>query len=167
VRPFAMAVEQLSKTCGLVLLQSARHNLHHHGCGCGAIVGAARATERRRADDPPAHVPQRAHSRGRAAHRVHPVGQGDRSARAYHFDGSARPTSAASYPVSVCRVATLLHASFRQSLAVLPLRFAGASPSIWLHRGLASLGPVGNVRRTRDVSTGCRRCRKRYPRPSA
>ncbi len=48
----------------------------------------------------------------------------------------ARPASAASYPVSVRRVATLLHASFRQSLAVLPpvqargrlLRFASASP---------------------------------------
>src|SRR5262249_12027405 len=40
----------------------------------------------------------------------------------------ARPTSAASYPVSVRRVATLLHASFRQSLAVLPLRFASAPP---------------------------------------
>src|SRR4051794_13769849 len=40
----------------------------------------------------------------------------------------ARPTSAASYPISVRRVATLLHASFRQSLAVLPLRFASASP---------------------------------------
>src|SRR3977135_811488 len=36
----------------------------------------------------------------------------------------ARPTSAASYPISVRRVATLLHPSFRQSLAVLPLRFA-------------------------------------------
>ena len=33
----------------------------------------------------------------------------------------ARPTSAASYPVSVRRVATLLHASFRRSLAVPPL----------------------------------------------
>ena len=40
----------------------------------------------------------------------------------------ARPTEAASYPVSVRRVATLLHASFRQFLAVLPLRFASASP---------------------------------------
>ena len=40
----------------------------------------------------------------------------------------ARPTSTASYPISVRRVATLLHASFRQSLAVLPLRFASASP---------------------------------------
>jgi hypothetical protein len=40
----------------------------------------------------------------------------------------ARPTSAASYPISVRRVATLLRASFRQSLAVLPLRFASASP---------------------------------------
>src|SRR5467141_3460746 len=40
----------------------------------------------------------------------------------------ARPTSGASYPVSVRRVATLLHASFRRSLAVPPLRFASASP---------------------------------------
>jgi hypothetical protein len=40
----------------------------------------------------------------------------------------ARPTSAASYPISVRRVATLLHASFRRSLAVPPLRFASASP---------------------------------------
>src|SRR6202011_4086055 len=40
----------------------------------------------------------------------------------------ARPTSTASYPVSVRRVATLLHASFRRSLAVPPLRFASASP---------------------------------------
>src|SRR5262249_57084201 len=43
----------------------------------------------------------------------------------------ARPTSTASYPVSVRRVATLLHASFRQSLAVLPLRFA----SVLSHSG--------------------------------
>src|SRR5260370_29511589 len=40
----------------------------------------------------------------------------------------ARPTSTSSYPVSVRRVATLLHASFRPSLAVPPLRFASASP---------------------------------------
>src|ERR1700737_2352838 len=40
----------------------------------------------------------------------------------------ARPTSAASYPVSVRRIATLLRASFRRSLAVPPLRFASASP---------------------------------------
>ena len=40
----------------------------------------------------------------------------------------ARPTSSASYPISVRRVATLLHASFRQFLTVLPLRFASASP---------------------------------------
>src|SRR6516225_5810897 len=47
----------------------------------------------------------------------------------YHpLESDHRPTSAASYPVSVRRVATLLHASFRQSLAVLPLRFASASP---------------------------------------
>jgi len=43
------------------------------------------------------------------------------------------PTKAASYPVSVRRLATLLHASFRQSLAVLPLRYASASPpSGWI-----------------------------------
>jgi len=35
----------------------------------------------------------------------------------------ARPAKTASYPVSVRRVATLLHASFSQFLAVLPLRF--------------------------------------------
>jgi hypothetical protein len=40
----------------------------------------------------------------------------------------ARPTSTASYPVSVRRVATLLHASLRRFLAVPPLRFASASP---------------------------------------
>src|SRR5208283_1418137 len=40
----------------------------------------------------------------------------------------ARPTSPASYPISVRQVATLLHASFRRSLAVPPLRFASASP---------------------------------------
>jgi len=40
----------------------------------------------------------------------------------------ARPTSAASYPVAVRRVTISLHASFRQSLAVLPLRFTRASP---------------------------------------
>jgi len=40
----------------------------------------------------------------------------------------ARPTSPASYPISVRQVAILLHASFRQFLAVLPLRFASASP---------------------------------------
>ena len=40
----------------------------------------------------------------------------------------ARPTSAASYPISVRRIATLLHASSRRSLAVPPLRFASASP---------------------------------------
>jgi hypothetical protein len=51
------------------------------------------------------------------------------------FDGNglrewlpARPTNAASYPISVRQVTTLLHASFRRSLAVPPLRFASASP---------------------------------------
>jgi hypothetical protein len=68
----------------------------------------------------------------------------------------ARPTSAASYPVSVRRVATLLYASFRQSLAVLPLRFASASPPS---------GCTGDLhpqnRRTcpthRTLPAGCRR----------
>ena len=40
----------------------------------------------------------------------------------------ARPTNAASYPVAVRRVAISLHASFRRSLAVPPLRFTRASP---------------------------------------
>src|SRR5258708_18427829 len=40
----------------------------------------------------------------------------------------ARPARPASYPVAVRQVAILLHASFRQSLAVPPLRFASASP---------------------------------------
>ena len=41
---------------------------------------------------------------------------------------SARPTRAASYPVSVRQVAALLHASFRPRLAATPLRFASTSP---------------------------------------
>jgi hypothetical protein len=41
---------------------------------------------------------------------------------------SARPTRAASYPISVRQVATLLHASFRPRLAATPLRFANTSP---------------------------------------
>jgi hypothetical protein len=41
---------------------------------------------------------------------------------------SARPTWAASYPVSVRQVAALLHASFRPRLAATPLRFARTSP---------------------------------------
>ena len=40
----------------------------------------------------------------------------------------ARPSNAASYPVSVPRAAISLHASFRRSLAVPPLRFTRASP---------------------------------------
>ena len=59
----------------------------------------------------------------------------------------ARPTSAASYPVSVRRVATLLHASFRQSLAVLPLRFASASPPSGC-TGDSHPQTVGHVRHT-------------------
>src|SRR3954471_16266541 len=41
---------------------------------------------------------------------------------------SARPAWAASYPVPVRQVATLLHASFRPRLATTPLRFANTSP---------------------------------------
>src|SRR5512142_2601944 len=41
---------------------------------------------------------------------------------------SARPTRAASHPVSVRQVAALLHASFRPRLAATPLRFASTSP---------------------------------------
>src|SRR5215813_1490797 len=41
---------------------------------------------------------------------------------------SARPTRAASYPISVRQVAALLHASFRLRLAATPLRFANTSP---------------------------------------
>jgi hypothetical protein len=39
----------------------------------------------------------------------------------------ARPTVPASYPISVRQVATLLHASFRRTLAEPPLRFASAA----------------------------------------
>jgi hypothetical protein len=41
---------------------------------------------------------------------------------------SARPAWAASYPISVRQVATLLHASFRPRLAATPLRFANTLP---------------------------------------
>src|SRR3954469_17194288 len=41
---------------------------------------------------------------------------------------SARPTRAASYPISVRQVAVLLHAAFRRRLAGTPLRFANTSP---------------------------------------
>ena len=41
---------------------------------------------------------------------------------------TARPTRAASYPVSVRQVMVLLHAAFRPHLATTPLRFANTSP---------------------------------------
>jgi len=41
---------------------------------------------------------------------------------------SARPTRAASYPISVRQIAALLHAAFRPRLAATPLRFARTSP---------------------------------------
>ena len=59
----------------------------------------------------------------------------------------ARPTSAASYPISVRRVATLLHASFRRTLAVPPLRFASASPPSG-YTGDFHPQAVGHVRHT-------------------
>ena len=59
----------------------------------------------------------------------------------------ACPTSAASYPVSIRRVATLLHASFRRSLAVPPLRFASASPPSGCTGDLHPQA-VGHVRHT-------------------
>ena len=59
----------------------------------------------------------------------------------------ARPTSAASYPISVRRLATLLHASFRRSLAVPPLRFASASPPSG-YTGDFHPQAVGHVRHT-------------------
>ena len=63
----------------------------------------------------------------------------------------ARPTNAASYPVSVRRVATLLHASFRQSLAVLPLRFA----RLHLHQVVRGLSPpkLSNMLDTQGCAT--------------
>jgi hypothetical protein len=46
---------------------------------------------------------------------------------------SARPTSTAYDPIPVRRATTLLHASFRQRLAAMPLRFANPSPpSSWM-----------------------------------
>ena len=59
----------------------------------------------------------------------------------------ARPTSAASYPVAVRRVAILLHASFRQFLAVLPLRFTRASPPSGCTGGFHPLA-AGHARHT-------------------
>jgi hypothetical protein len=56
---------------------------------------------------------------------------------------SARPTWAASYPISVRQVAALLHASFRPRLAATPLRFARTSPPSGcagdLHPGLSNM----------------------------
>src|SRR3954452_7562940 len=59
-----------------------------------------------------------------------PAGSTTRSFDGWGLRGesSARPTRAASYPVSVRRVAASLHASFRPRLAATPLRFARTSP---------------------------------------
>src|SRR5258708_8625951 len=79
----------------------------------------------------------------------------------------ARPTSAASYPVSVRRVATLLHASFRRSLAVPPLRFASASPPSGC-TGDFHPQTVGHVRHTgRCAPAVAGRLRRSLPRPAA
>jgi hypothetical protein len=79
----------------------------------------------------------------------------------------ARPTSAASYPVSVRRVATVLHASFRRSLAVPPLRFASASPPSGC-TGNFHPQTVGHVRHTgRCAPAIAGRLRRSLPRPAA
>src|SRR3954462_2074061 len=61
---------------------------------------------------------------------AHPPDLQPRAFDGYGLRGksSARPTRAASYPVSVRRVAASLHASFRPRLAATPLRFARTSP---------------------------------------
>jgi hypothetical protein len=59
----------------------------------------------------------------------------------------ARPTIAASYPISVRRVATLLHASFRRFLGVPTLRFTSASPPSG-YTGEFHPQAVGHVRHT-------------------
>src|SRR3954470_1342015 len=61
---------------------------------------------------------------------AHPPDLQPRALDGYGLRGksSARPTRAASYPVSVRQVAASLHASFRPRLAATPLRFARTSP---------------------------------------
>ena len=61
---------------------------------------------------------------------AHPPDLQPRAFDGYGLRGksSARPTRAASYPVSVRQVAASLHASFRPRLAATPLRFARTSP---------------------------------------
>jgi hypothetical protein len=61
-------------------------------------------------------------------------GKFNRRHRTPALDGSGlrghlapRPTGTALYPVPVRQVAALLHASFRQRLATMPLRFANTS----------------------------------------
>src|SRR5258708_8780182 len=60
----------------------------------------------------------------------------------------ARPARPASYPLAVRQVAILLHASFRQSLAFPPLRFASASPPPGCTGDLHPQ-PAGHARHTR------------------
>src|SRR6266853_5016415 len=78
----------------------------------------------------------------------------------------ARPTSAASYPVSVRRVATLLHASFRRSLAVPPPASAGASSCalLVLHLHQVAQGTftpkLSDMSDTQDALRRLRRCRR-------
>src|SRR2546428_9969134 len=100
----------------------------HPGLLCPLLTSASRS-EHLAASSVPKDTVQISRSKPDGLHRT-PAGF-----TVLAFDGNglreclpARPTSAASYPLSVRRVATLLHASFRQSLAVPPLRFASASP---------------------------------------
>jgi hypothetical protein len=46
----------------------------------------------------------------------------------FAIDGPLVRTLTASYPIPVRQAAVLLHASSRQHLAMMPLRFAGSSP---------------------------------------
>jgi hypothetical protein len=93
------------------------------------LLTSASRSERLAASPVPKDTMQISRSKPDSLHRT-PAGF---TALAIDGDGlreclPARPTSAASYPISVRQVATLLHASFRRSLAVPPLRFASASP---------------------------------------
>src|SRR4051794_3722708 len=69
----------------------------------------------------------------------------------------ARPAGAASYPIPVRRIAISLHASFRRSLAVPPLRFTRASPPSGC-TGDFHPQDAGHAQHT-DAARRLRRCR--------
>jgi hypothetical protein len=69
----------------------------------------------------------------------------------------ARPAVAASYPIPVRRIAISLHASFRRSLAVPPLRFTRASPPSGC-TGDFHPQDAGHAQHT-DAARRLRRCR--------